>query len=111
MKQSVYFSDFADAFKDIRPNNFSSEGLQILWDHLEQLEDDLSEELELDVIAFCCDYSEGDYLDLLSELDIDEEDLEDLDEDEIAEKVADELSNLTTVLGTTSDNQIIYQVY
>ena len=111
MKQSVYFSDFADAFKDIRPNNFSDEGLSILWDYLEQLEDDLSEELELDVIALCCDYSEESYLDILSNLDIDEEDLEGLDEDEVAEKVAEELSDRTTVLGTTSDNQIIFQVY
>ena len=46
------------AFESLRPDNFSYEGLSILFDWLEQLEQDTGEELELDVIAICCDFSQ-----------------------------------------------------
>ncbi len=50
--------DFIQAFESVRPNNFSREGLLALFDYLEMLEDDLGEQIELDVIALCCEYSE-----------------------------------------------------
>ena len=56
MKQTVYLSDFRQAFKDMNRNNFSHEGLRVLYDYLE---DDDFNEYELDVIALCCDYSES----------------------------------------------------
>lgn len=58
MKQTVNFSTFQMAFESLRPDNFSYEGLSILFDWLEQLEQDTGEELELDVIAICCDFSQ-----------------------------------------------------
>lgn len=59
MKQTVNFHIFQDAFQNInRSNNFSYEGLQALFNHLEQLEEDIGEEIELDVIALCCEYTE-----------------------------------------------------
>ena len=62
MKQSVNEYDFLKAFKECRPNNFSSAGLFALDDYLEQYEDDTGEEIELDVIALCCEYAEYDSL-------------------------------------------------
>ena len=62
MKQSVNEYDFLKAFKECRPNNFSRAGLFALYDYLEQLEDDIGEEIELDVIALCCEYAEYDSL-------------------------------------------------
>ena len=62
MKQSVNEYDFLKAFKECRPNNFSRAGLFALYDYLEQYEDDTGEEIELDVIALCCEYSEYDSL-------------------------------------------------
>ena len=60
MKQTVNFNDFRDAFRAFdRMENFSYEGMQALFDYLEQLEEDTGEEIELDVIALCCDYSEA----------------------------------------------------
>ena len=50
--------DFIDAFKAIRPDNFTYEGLQALYDYLDNLSDDINENIELDVIAICCDYSQ-----------------------------------------------------
>jgi hypothetical protein len=54
----VYLEDFRRAFQSTRPNNFSYEGLIALYDYFQNLEDDIGEELDLDVIAVCCDYSE-----------------------------------------------------
>jgi hypothetical protein len=58
MKTTVYFCDFRDAFLSVRPDNFSREGLGVLFEYLEQFEQDTGEELELDVIDICCDFSE-----------------------------------------------------
>ena len=51
-------NEFIRTFKDIRPDNFTYAGLSLLYDYMEELSDDLGEDLELDVIALCCDYSE-----------------------------------------------------
>ena len=62
MKQTINEFDFVQAFKELRPDNFSKAGLFALYDYLEQLEDDIGEETELDVIALCCEYAEYDSL-------------------------------------------------
>jgi hypothetical protein len=41
-----------------RGDQFSYEGLNILFNGLEQYEADTGEGVELDVIALCCDFSE-----------------------------------------------------
>jgi hypothetical protein len=58
MKQTVYLEDFRRAFESTRPKQFSYDGLIALYNYFEQLEDDIGEELDLDVIAVCCDYCE-----------------------------------------------------
>ena len=45
-------------FQDIRPNDYSIGALNALFNYFEELEEDLGEEIELDVIAICCDFSE-----------------------------------------------------
>lgn len=63
MKQSINRSQFHDAFHNMnRKDNFSYEGLNALFDYLEMYESDIGEELELDVVALCCEFSE--YIDL-----------------------------------------------
>lgn len=54
MKQTINEAQFRDAFRDIRPDNFSYAGLGELYEWLEQY----GEEVELDVITLCCDFSE-----------------------------------------------------
>ena len=59
MYQNVNWHNFQDAFQNMgRGDNFSYEGLRALFDYIEQLEEDMGEEIELDVIALCCEYSE-----------------------------------------------------
>jgi|TARA_R110000851_G_scaffold318503_1_gene482394 hypothetical protein len=63
MKQSINMYDFERAFKNFeRMNNFSYDGLKALFEYLEDYEEDTGEEIELDVIALCCDYAEYDSL-------------------------------------------------
>lgn len=58
MYTTINFCNFADAFRSVRPDNFSYEGLAALFEHLEQLEEETGEGIELDVIALCCEYEE-----------------------------------------------------
>ena len=58
MKQTINEYQFRRAFETSRPNNFSYEGLKALFDYLEQYEEETGQELELDVIAICCDFTE-----------------------------------------------------
>lgn len=58
MKQNIGFSQFCDSFSDTYKNNFTYEGKRALFDYLEQLEEDTGEEIELDTVSLCCDYSE-----------------------------------------------------
>ena len=50
-------SIFIDSFQRIRPNQFSYAGLQALYEYLTDMG---SEEMELDVIGICCDFSQYD---------------------------------------------------
>ena len=62
MKTTVSQNDFLDAFKKLRPDNFSYEGLMALYDYLENFEEETEKETELDVILFCCAYTEDENL-------------------------------------------------
>jgi hypothetical protein len=54
--------DFERAFKRFERNNFSYDGLKALFEYLEEYEEGTGEEVELDVIALCCEYTEYDSL-------------------------------------------------
>lgn len=59
MKTTVSNCDFHDAFRQAgRENNFSYEGLNALFDYFEEYEDSTGEEIELDVVAICCEFTE-----------------------------------------------------
>ena len=59
MKQTVNSYDFVEAFTRCnRQEQFSRAGLFALFDYLEEYEDSTGEEIELDVIALCCDFAE-----------------------------------------------------
>lgn len=50
---------FADAFRYMgRENAFSRPALFALFDYLEDYEQETGEEIELDVIGLCCDFTE-----------------------------------------------------
>lgn len=95
--------DFIDAFKRYnRQDQFSYEGLEVLFDYLDNLSDDIGEPIELDVIAFCCEYYESSIADIISDYGIDVSDAEG-DEEEIKTIVEEYLQYNTCVCGETAD--------
>jgi len=59
MKQTITLSNFVDAFQAMdREGNFSYDGKKALFQYLEDYEEDVGEEIELDVIALCCEFTE-----------------------------------------------------
>ena len=58
MKKTISFYEFQRDFQDVRPDNFSYDGLRALFDYLEDYAEDCGTEIELDVIAICCEFSE-----------------------------------------------------
>jgi hypothetical protein len=102
MKKTIGLWDFQDAFQTMdRGENFSQEGLEILFDYLEQYEGDTGEEIELDVIAICCEYTEDTADDIIRNYDIDI-----TDNDDIKDTVREYLAYNTTLIGETDDTFI-----
>ena len=63
MKQSVNMYQFERAFNNMyRGEQFSYDGLKALYEYLVEYEEDTGTEVELDVIALCCEYAEYDSL-------------------------------------------------
>lgn len=114
MKTTVNFSTFVDAFRYMnRMDNFSYEGLEALFDYLEQYEQDIGEEIELDVIALCCDYAESDVLTIAQDYGIDLSEADHaLDEQEkldiVQEIVCEYLNDNTMIVATLQNGNIVY---
>jgi hypothetical protein len=106
MKTTVSRYDFERAFVDAdRKENFSYEGLRALFDYLEDYEEQTGEELELDVIALCCDYSEDTVADIARNYSIDLSHLDPEDDDyeeQCTDAVREYLCENTTYIGDTS---------
>lgn len=99
MKTTVNKNQFIHAFTDMgRGNQFSRGALCALFDYLEQLEDDTGEEIELDVIALCCDYAEhANAVEAANEYG-EEPDADETDEDAREEAALDWLRERTQVI-------------
>jgi hypothetical protein len=96
MKQTINIHQFRNAFARAgREENFSYEGQEALFDWLESYEEDTGEEIELDVIALCCDFTE--YTDLDEAIDYYSIDV-DSDEDDKRQQVIEWLQERTTVI-------------
>jgi hypothetical protein len=60
MKKTINKTDFVSAFNksDTYKNNFTHEGLHTLYDFLIETEESTGEEMELDIVALCCEFCE-----------------------------------------------------
>jgi hypothetical protein len=109
MKQSVNFSAFVDAFHAHgRYDSFGYDALRVIFNYLEQYEQDCNEEIELDVIAICCDYTIDTWQSIADAYGI-ELDPNDSEEDQ-EQQVKDFLEVETIVLGQCKDG-IVYQCF
>ena len=126
MKTLVSSYDFHRAFEELRSNNFSYNGLDALFEYFEEYEDSTDTEIELDVIAICCDFSESTVDEIINnyihqkscgneciyDADVWEEiKAADNDDDEIADIIERFLSDNTTVMRIESSNGIPAFVY
>ena len=106
MKATVTRSSFIDAFRAYdRYDQFGYKALGVLFNYLEDYENDTGEEIELDVIALCCDYAVDSVENIAKEHDID---IEGMDEDEAHDAVMDYLDGNAQVCGVCADG-IVYR--
>ena len=97
MKTTIsHASQFRDAFRQAdRQDQFSYEALNMLYEYFEDVDPDM----ELDVIAICCEYSEDTYEGIASNYEID---LTGVNEADIPQAVMDFLCDNTSVVGETA---------
>jgi hypothetical protein len=109
MKQSITFSQFIDAFKRFdQYDGYGYEALKVIFDYLEDYEEETGADIELDVIAICCDYNAEHYTDIASNCSID---LEGLDDDEAKQAVIEYIQDNSSYLGEATDGELVYQVF
>tara|TARA_R100000808_G_C2121191_1_gene132442 strand:- start:216 stop:590 length:375 start_codon:yes stop_codon:yes gene_type:complete len=110
MKQTVNSYDFEQAFRNAgrfggENDNFSYQGLQLLFDYLAGWEEDTEEEIELDVIALCCEFTEATKEELIANFG-EEIGLHSLNnEEEDDEQIEEYLNENTMYVGKTEPNK------
>jgi hypothetical protein len=99
-------SQFRDRFHHAgRGNQFSYDGLEILFDYLDQLSEDIGEPFEMDVIAICCDYAEDTVESIAHAYSID---IDGLNDGEALDIVTEYLQNEGCFVGVTDAGAIVY---
>ena len=100
MKENINFNTFHDRFKnsDNYKNNFSYEGLKSLFEYLEDYEENTNIEIEFDMIAICCEFTEYDNL---KEYNTEYEEVESLED----------IEELATVIEIPDTNRFIIGIY
>ena len=105
MKTTSSRYDFERAFVDCgREDQFSYEALGLLFVYLEEYEESTGQEIELDVIALCCEYYEDTVQAIADNYSVDLSECE--DEDEERDTVREYLESNTSIVGETSDGFI-----
>ena len=101
---SIY--DFRDAFKAAgRGEHFSHDGLEVIFDSIESYEQDSGEQIELDVIALCCEWAEDTVENIIRNYSID---CDDVDDDAIQNYVIEYLEDNTAHAMATAAGDIVY---
>jgi len=120
MKENVSESEFIQRFVLMnRENNFSYEGRRALFEYLESYEEDTGEEIDLDIIALCCEYSEFDDIeDYIKQYgtDIEKKDFEFYEDkesikEEYEKAVLEEIQDKTTLINIEGSEGFIIQQY
>lgn len=110
MKQTVNIYTFREAFNRMgRGDNFSYDGLELLFDYLEELEH-CEEEYELDVIGLCCDFAEGTAEQIAIDYSIDLDGLL-WNPDAVYARVRRYLEDEGVFVGETDDLTLVYRQF
>jgi hypothetical protein len=112
MKTTINLHQFRDAFYRMnRKTNFSYGGLEILFEYLEELEEGTGQEIELDVIALCCDFSEDTPENIGEAYGIPMDDVDFDNPADVLDCVVDFLRVQGVLVGITKDGKIVFQNY
>lgn len=71
MKVSINYTDFQNMFRQADRLNQFPTGLRDLFNYLEEYEEDTGENLEIDIIALCCEYTEANLSEVLKYYSLD----------------------------------------
>ena len=101
-----------------RCRNFGYKGWRTIGDYLEGISKDMGENIEIDIIAICCDFSMAESVEdafmqfnhLHGSVLPDEEDWEEMGEDEKLETIEEFLRNKTSIVACEND-LIIWQAF
>jgi len=107
MKTTLSIYDFRNAFMTLRPDNFSYDGLGLLFEYMEQFEEDTGQDYELDVIALCCDFAEDEARGIAESYRID---VSGMDDEEVEQAVMDWLGDNNAFVGV-SPSGIVYRSF
>ena len=112
MKTTVNIYTFREEFNRMgRGNQFTYDGLELLFDYLEELAH-CEEEYELDVVGLCCDFAEGAAKDIARDYRIDLSALEGASEyDENVFAIVREYLEDEGVLVGETDTTIVYRQF
>ena len=100
---------FIDAFKlSSRKDQFSYDALGVIFEYLDEYSQDSGENVELDIVAICCEYAESSLSALASDYDID---LEGLEGEDRIEAIVNYMEQNTSVLGMVDDETMVYQQF
>lgn len=116
MKKTINFYDFCDEFNHFedRKNSFSYKGKKALFEYLEEYEESTGEQIELDIVALDCEYTEWsnateaacEYFEFEG-MKFDEEGNEEETADEVEQKALDFLEYHTQVIKVEGGGVII----
>ena len=114
MKQTVTFSAFCEAFRaHDRQDQFTYAGKRVLFDELNDYEEQTGSVVELDVIALCCEYAECDLEEVINDYSLEEEieGLSEMDEEEQVEAVTEWLIDHTWLMGQPTSTSFLFQQF
>jgi len=100
MYETVNLSSFTNAFAKVRPDNFTYEALELIYEFLTTYEDETNMEIELDVIAICCDFTEMTQREIVDAYP---------DTEPFENSIIDFLTDKTLFLGVTSNDTFVFQ--
>jgi hypothetical protein len=105
MIQTINLYDFRDAFKRYgRGEQFSYEGLGLIFDYIEEYEDSTGEQVELDVVALCCEWAEDSPEDIAIAYNLEIG----VSEENTLQTVLEYLHDETQVAGVTDSGTVVY---
>lgn len=97
-----------------RGHNFGYDGWLAIGDYLEQLSDDLGENIEVDIVGICCEYSMSEsvqeFWDNQELPTVSDDEWEDMDDEEKLGAIENYLQENTSVV-TCQENLIIWQAF